>query len=134
MVQGKKDMANKGRLTTHVLDTANGRPAAGMGFGLFYIEGLDSGEDDDEVVLLLEAVTNQDGRCDGALLEGGEMVPGVYELLFQVGDYFKELGGEGAGLAFLDQVPVRFGISDTNAHYHVPLLVSPYAYSTYKGS
>jgi len=134
MAQGKKDMTNKGRLTTHVLDTANGRPAAGMGFGLFYIEGPDSGDDDDEVALLIEAVTNEDGRCDGALLEGEELVPGVYELLFQVGDYFEELGVESAGLAFLDQVPIRFGISDTSAHYHVPLLVSPFAYSTYRGS
>ncbi len=127
-------MADHGRLTTHVLDTANGRPAAGMGIGLFYIEGFDSGEEDDEVSLLVETVTNEDGRCDAPLLQGGDLVPGVYELLFQVGDYFRALGNEGTGLVFLDQVPVRFGISDTSAHYHVPLLVSPFAYSTYRGS
>jgi len=127
-------MAERGRLTTHVLNIANGRPAAGMGIGLFYIEGFDAGEEDDEVVLLVEAVTNEDGRCDAPLLQGDELVPGVYELLFQVGDYFKELGVESKGPAFLDQVPVRFGVSDTSAHYHVPLLVSPFAYSTYRGS
>ncbi len=127
-------MAESGRLTTHVLDTANGRPAAGMAIGLFYIEGFEAGEDDDEVSLLVETVTNEDGRCDAPLLQGGDLVPGVYELLFQVGDYFRALGNEGTDLSFLDQVPVRFGISDTSAHYHVPLLVSPFAYSTYRGS
>ncbi|VAW21377.1 5-hydroxyisourate hydrolase [hydrothermal vent metagenome] len=127
-------MAGHGRLTTHVLDTANGKPAAGMGIGLFFIESIDAGDEDEEVALLVETVTNADGRCDGALLEGEEMVPGVYELLFQVGDYFKALGVEDQYPAFLDQVPVRFGISNTSAHYHVPLLVSPFAYSTYRGS
>ena len=126
-------MADHGHLTTHVLDTANGKPAAGMGIGLFYIKSGNASENE-EVALLLETVTNEDGRCDGALLEGEEMVPGVYELLFQVGAYFKALGVEGEGLAFLDQVPVRFGISAADQHYHVPLLVSPFGYSTYRGS
>ncbi len=126
-------MAKPGRLTTHVLDIASGRPAAGMGLGLFYIEGPDSGEED-EVSLLLEAITNEDGRCDAPLLQGEDLVPGVYELLFQVGDYFALLGVNEGNPAFLDQVPVRFGVADTDAHYHVPLLVSPFAYSTYRGS
>ncbi len=126
-------MAKRGRLTTHVLDIANGRPAAGMGIGLFYIEGPDSGEED-EVSLLLEAITNGDGRCDEPLLQGEDLIPGVYELLFQVGDYFAAQETKGNDPAFLDQVPVRFGIADADAHYHVPLLVSPFAYSTYRGS
>ncbi len=126
-------MAQTGRLTTHVLDTAHGRPAAGMDIGLFFIEGPGSSEDD-EVTLILSTATNEDGRCDAPLLEGEDLVPGIYELLFQVGDYFKALGIEGENLSFLDQVPVRFGIGDVNAHYHVPLLVAPFAYSTYRGS
>ena len=126
-------MAQDGRLTTHVLDTASGKPAAGMDVSLFFIEGPDGGEED-EVNLILSATTNGDGRCDAPLLEGEDLVPGVYELLFQVGDYFKGLGIESGEPPFLDQVPVRFGISEVNAHYHVPLLVSPFAYSTYRGS
>ncbi len=126
-------MANGGRLTTHVLDTATGRPAAGMEIGLFFIEGPEPNEND-EVVLILSTRTNEDGRCDAPLLAGEDLKSGTYELLFQVGNYFADLGMEVAKPAFLDQVPVRFGISDTKAHYHVPLLVSPFAYSTYRGS
>lgn len=126
-------MADIGRLTTHVLDTANGRPAAGMEIILFFIEGPE--EDNDDVAeLILSTITNEDGRCDTPLLEGENMKPGVYELLFQVGDYFKTLDVEGDKPPFLGQVPVRFGISNGRAHYHVPLLVSPFAYSTYRGS
>ena len=125
-------MAGNGRLTTHVLDTANGCPAKGMEIGLFFIEGVEPGEND-EVELILSTVTNDDGRCDAPLL-AGDMKPGIYELLFQVGDYYADLGTDVAVPAFLDQVPVRFGIADTDAHYHVPLLVSPFAYSTYRGS
>lgn len=126
-------MANTGRLTTHVLDTANGRPAANMEIGLFFIEGPEPSEDD-EVVLILSTVTNADGRCDAPLLEGADMKPGTYEILFHVGDYYDDIGLKSAKPAFLDQVPVRFGIGDIDAHYHVPLLVSPFAYSTYRGS
>ncbi|MCF6303003.1 MAG: hydroxyisourate hydrolase [Devosiaceae bacterium] len=126
-------MADTGRLTTHVLDTAHGCPAAGMEVGLFFIEGPEPNEND-EVELILSTRTNGDGRCDMPLLSGAELKPGTYELLFQVGSYFADLGIELAQPAFLDQVPVRFGISDTDAHYHVPLLVSPFAYSTYRGS
>jgi hydroxyisourate hydrolase len=101
-------------LTTHVLDTARGVPAAGV-----KIE-LRRGDE-----LLAATVTNADGRTDGALLT--ESPAGEYELIFDVGDYFGER-------AFLDRVPVRFSIADPDAHYHVPLLVSPWSYSTYRGS
>ncbi len=103
-------------LTTHVLDTANGRPAAGM-----KIELWASGK------LLKSVTTNSDGRTDAPLLTGDEFAAAEYELLFHVGDYFGER-------KFFDRVPVRFTISDTSAKYHVPLLVSPWSYSTYRGS
>ena len=104
------------KLSTHVLDTANGRPAAGMKIELW------SGE-----TLLKTTVTNADGRTDSPLLTGSELVAGEYELIFHVGDYF-------GTRAFLDRVPVRFIVSDASAGYHVPLLCSPWAYSTYRGS
>ena len=104
-------------LTTHVLDIATGRPAAGVAIEL--LRG-------DEV--LATAVTNADGRTDGPLLE--RLEPGTYELRFAVGDYF----ATSAEPAFLDVVPVRFGVSDPGAHHHVPLLVAPGGYSTYRGS
>lgn len=114
-----------GRLTTHVLDTARGRPAAGLRIELFRVEG--------ETVRPLRSVaTNNDGRCDEPLLSGAAMERGVYELRFHAGDYLGR--GEGDGLPFLDVIPLRFGIADPLAHYHVPLLLSPYSYSTYRGS
>jgi len=105
-------------LTTHVLDTMRGRPAAGMKIELWSL---------DKKTLLKTIQTNQDGRADGALLEGDSMASGNYELVFFVGDYFGER-------TFLDRVPVRFTISDVDAKYHVPLLVSPWSYTTYRGS
>lgn len=112
-----------GRLTTHVLDTARGRPAAGVA-----IELRSGGE-------TLRAVrTNADGRTDEPLLAGAALAAGEYEIVFHVGDYFAAAGLAPEGLPFLDLVPVRFGIADSEAHYHVPLLVSPWAYSTYRGS
>ncbi|WP_404402615.1 hydroxyisourate hydrolase [Pelagibacterium halotolerans] len=111
-----------GRLTTHVLDTANGHPARDMTIEL--LSG--TGE------AIKSVVTNSDGRCDGPLLEGAALAVGAYELRFHVGDYFAGLDGTPA--AFLDVVPVRFIVSDPEAHYHVPLLVSPFGYSTYRGS
>lgn len=114
-----------GRLTTHVLDTASGRPAAGLRI-LLKILDRPSGPP-------VEGVTNADGRLDKPLLEGDAFRPGCYELLFHVGDYFRARGVSLADPAFLDIVPIRFGIAD-DAHYHVPLLVSPYGYSTYRGS
>jgi 5-hydroxyisourate hydrolase len=107
-----------GFLTTHVLDTARGRPAAGVEIEL---TRLADGE------LLRIATTNADGRTDEPLIAAGELRAGEYELVFAVGDYFGER-------AFLDRVPVRFSIADPAAHYHVPLLVSPWSYSTYRGS
>ncbi len=104
------------KLSTHVLDTKNGRPAAGLKLELWRGGAP-----------LKVAHTNDDGRTDEPLLCAEEMLEGEYEVIFHVGDYFGER-------AFLDQVPVRFRISDPTASYHVPLLCSPWAYSTYRGS
>jgi 5-hydroxyisourate hydrolase len=116
-----------GRLTTHVLDTASGRPAAGLRIELSRVEG-GSGR------LLKTATTNDDGRCDAPLLEGAELEPGVYELVFHAGDHFRRSGLRLPEPTFLDAIPIRFGIAASDQHYHVPLLISPYAYSTYRGS
>jgi 5-hydroxyisourate hydrolase len=115
-----------GRLTTHVLDTALGRPAAGLAVTL-RLAGKQG-------TALARAVTNKDGRCDRPLLEGEMMQAGEYELEFEAGAYFDRLGLDLPEPKFLDRVVIRFGISDTDAHYHVPLLLSPYGYSTYRGS
>jgi len=115
-----------GRLTTHVLDTAHGRPAAGLAISLR--RGGKHG------AALASAVTNADGRCDGPLLEGEAMQAGSYELAFEAGAYFEALGIELPEPKFLDTVVIRFGIADPAAHYHVPLLLSPFGYSTYRGS
>jgi 5-hydroxyisourate hydrolase len=112
------------KLTTHVLDTAHGRPAAGLTLTL---TRLSDGK------LLTRSVTNSDGRVDKPLLDGDDFHVGVFELLFDVGDYFRNTGVVLPDPAFLDQVPIRFGISE-NRHYHVPLLVSPFSFSTYRGS
>jgi 5-hydroxyisourate hydrolase len=106
-----------GRLTTHVLDTAAGRPAAGVPVTLSR-----------EGTTVAHAVTNADGRTDAPLLEGEAFLPGVYELRFDVRAYFASTPG------FLDEVPVRFTVRDAGQRYHVPLLVSPWSYSTYRGS
>ncbi len=116
-----------GRLTTHVLDSAQGKPAAGLRIELLYQNGGNLSK-------LGEFTTNQDGRVDGPLLEGESLLKGIYELHFHAGDY---LIGEGIELtepAFLDVVPIRFGLADVTGHYHVPLLLSPYGYTTYRGS
>jgi 5-hydroxyisourate hydrolase len=117
-----------GRLTTHVLDTAQGRPAAGMSIALWRLHA-EGGR-----VLLKEVRTNQDGRTDQPMLAGEEFAPGVYELVFAVGEYFASQGTPLPTPPFLSEVPVRFGIADPSGHYHVPLLTSPWAYSTYRGS
>lgn len=116
-----------GRLTTHVLDTATGRPAAGL---LIELYRHDAGTPE----LLATVRTNDDGRCDQPLLAGETMVPGLYELIFHVGAYLRARGVQLPEPAFLDLVPIRFGIADAGQHCHVPLLVSPYAYATYRGS
>jgi 5-hydroxyisourate hydrolase len=117
-----------GKLSTHVLDTAAGRPASGMKLKLHRIDA------DETRHALKEAVTNADGRTDGLLLSPDEMAVGRYELSFFVEAYFRAQGADLAEPAFLDIVPIRFAISDVDANYHVPLLVTPWSYSTYRGS
>jgi 5-hydroxyisourate hydrolase len=114
-----------GRLTTHILDTAGGRPASGLVVELWRPE---------EGACLSTLTSNVDGRLDGPILEGDAFTAGIYELRFRAGDYLRARGIELAEPAFLDVIPVRFGISDPTQHYHVPLLLSPYGYSTYRGS
>ena len=113
-------------LTTHVLDLARGRPASGVTVELFARKG-------GALTSVSRTKTNADGRSPEPLLGAGQMAPGAYQLEFHVGDYFRETG-LGAHPPFLDIVPVAFAIGDPNAHYHVPLLISPYGYSTYRGS
>ncbi|CAB3808385.1 MULTISPECIES: hydroxyisourate hydrolase [Paraburkholderia] len=116
-----------GKLTTHVLDTANGRPGAGIKVELFALAG-------DTRRALKTTTTNDDGRCDAPLLEGDALVAGEYELVFGAGDYFASIGTKVPEPRFVDRVVLRFGVADAAAHYHVPLLVSPWSYSTYRGS
>ncbi len=115
-----------GRLTTHVLDTASGNPAAGLKIELFRLDG--------GTVHLKTIVTNADGRADGPILEGPAFVQGHYELRFHAGDYLRKSDAALPEPAFLDVIPIRFGIANAAQHYHVPLLLSPYGYSTYRGS
>ena len=116
-----------GRLTTHVLDTAHGKPAAGMRIEF-------SARDGAGWTLIRAITTNADGRTDAPLLGEDAMRIGEFQLVFHVGEYFRRVGVSLPQPAFLDQVPLVFGIADANAHYHVPLLCSPWAYSTYRGS
>lgn len=116
-----------GKLTTHVLDTMNGSPAAGLAVALYRLDGA-------QPVLLKQIRLNHDGRADAPLLADAELVPGRYRLVFGVAAYFR---GRGVALpepAFLDEVPLDFGIADTALHYHVPLLATPWSYATYRGS
>lgn len=117
-----------GRLTTHVLDTALGRPGAGIAIALYRVRP--SGEREK----LGDFRTNEDGRCDRPLLEGADFIAGTYELVFEAGAYFDRMRHKLPEPKFLDEVTIRFGISAPDQHYHVPLLISPYAYSTYRGS
>lgn len=115
-------------LTTHVLDTALGKPAESLTIALFRIDG-------ETRTKLKTVVTNADGRIDGGpMLAGDDFSVGIYELQFHAGAYLRGTGCQLPEPAFLDVVPIRFGIADTAAHYHVPLLISPYGYSTYRGS
>jgi 5-hydroxyisourate hydrolase len=116
-----------GKLTTHVLDTANGCPAAGMPVVLYRIV-------DGAPVLLRTILLNADGRADLPLLEGTQFIVGRYRLVFGVAAYFRGRGTVLADPPFLDEVPLDFGLAELGQHYHVPLLASPYAYSTYRGS
>jgi 5-hydroxyisourate hydrolase len=121
-------MTTAPRLTTHVLDTAHGRPAAGVRIDVSAIDP------DGRARLLATVTTNADGRPDAPLLAGDAMRAGRYEIAFHVGAYFRRAGTPGADPPFLDVVPVRFAIADPRGHYHVPLLASPWSYTTYRGS
>jgi 5-hydroxyisourate hydrolase len=118
-----------GKLTTHVLDTAFGQPAAHMTVELWAIKKAPV-----QRILLKTVSTNSDGRTDAPLLMDDEFQSGVYELVFAVGSYFAAKANLSSEFPFLDQVPIQFGIADASVHYHVPLLTSPWAYSTYRGS
>lgn len=116
-----------GKLSTHVLDVTQGRPGAGVAVELYAVEGQGR-------TLVVSTVTNADGRCDRPLLEGEAMRPGQYELVFAAGDYFARQGVALPEPRFIDRVIIAFGIADASQNYHVPLVVSPWAYSTYRGS
>ncbi|WP_102226289.1 hydroxyisourate hydrolase [Acidimangrovimonas sediminis] len=117
----------EGYLTTHVLDTARGVPAGGVPLALFRL-------DEGGPHKVAEAVTNADGRTDAPLLPRGSMRAADYELVFFTGTYLRATGQAVGERLFLDAVPIRFGVTDADSHYHVPLLLSPYGYSTYRGS
>ena len=114
------------KLTTHVLDVYSGKPGAGIKVELYYLNKNDK-------VKKNTVILNSDGRPDKPLLEGDDFLNGKYELVFFIGDYFKGIS-KSDKLPFLDDVAIRFGISNSKEHYHVPLLVSPWSYSTYRGS
>ena len=118
-----------GKLTTHILDTAHGCAAANVSLELWIVE-----RPSDQKTFLKRMTTNNDGRTDIPLLTNGEMQVGVYELVFAVGDYFAQQSVNTTEPPFLDRIPIQFTIADPNAHYHVPLLTSPWSYSTYRGS
>jgi 5-hydroxyisourate hydrolase len=114
-------------LTTHVLDISSGRPASGVRIDLFRLQ-------DGRSELLRSEVTNADGRLPGPMLSGNDFKTGIYELVFHIGDYFRGISTIVAEPVFLDQVPVRFGLSASDSHYHVPLLIAPWGYNIYRGS
>lgn len=116
-----------GKLSTHVLDTLHGKPAQGVKLSLYRLQ-------DGHATLLLQTSTNADGRCDAPLLEGAAMQAGLYELRFALGDYYAALGVTLPEPRFLDEVVLRFGIAAPEQNYHVPLVATPWAYSTYRGS
>ena len=116
-----------GRLTTHILDTAHGCPGSAVKIELYRVDGA-------QLTLIHRTLSNADGRCDAPLLQGDDYLSGAYELQFHVGAYYRARGVVMQEPAFLDVVVLRFGIDATQAHYHVPLLISPYSYSTYRGS
>lgn len=116
-----------GKLSTHVLDIAQGKPGAGIRIELYAVDGA-------QRTLLKSDVTNQDGRCEAPLLQGATMRNGRYELVFAAGDYFAQQGLALPEPCFVDRVTLAFGIAHADQNYHVPLLVSPWAYSTYRGS
>ena len=126
--------ASAGYLTTHVLDTVHGTPAEGMKLALYVRESSPDGCSDGRWLSLRSVVTNADGRLDRPLLSGDDFKTGCYRLIFDVEGYFRAKGVALPQPAFLGKVPLDFGIADAQSHYHVPLLVSPWSYSTYRGS
>lgn len=116
-----------GKLSTHVLDVSIGKPGQGVALQLFRVTN-------GEKTLLKSAITNQDGRCDGPLLEGAALEVGRYELVFAAGQYFAAQGVQLPEPNFLEDITIAFGIADSAQNYHVPLVMSPWAYSTYRGS
>ena len=121
-----------GRLTTHVLDTAAGMPAAGLVIDLYRHDQDNHGQDIWH--RLLSVTTNADGRCDAPLLEGADFTTGRHQLVFYAAAYLRAAGTSLPEIPFLDEIVIAFGIDDADQHYHVPLLLSPYGYSTYRGS
>jgi 5-hydroxyisourate hydrolase len=116
-----------GKLSTHVLDTAQGKPGAGVKVELYAVDG-------GQRTLLKQDATNQDGRCNTPLLEGEQLRAGQYELVFAAGDYFAAQGVALPSPRFVDRVTIAFGVADPSQNYHVPLVVTPWSYSTYRGS
>jgi len=116
-----------GRLTTHILDTVRGRPGADIAVDLYRI-------DDESRRMIKQFRTNDDGRSDGPVVEGDQFTNGHYELVFHVGDYFRNTGLDLSGPPFVENAVVRFAVTDSGEHYHVPLLVTPSSYATYRGS
>ena len=130
VVQHEKEKnmdVTKGYLTTHVLDTSSGQPAQGMKIDLFSIEGENRKH-------IRSVTTNSDGRTGSPILPNDEFETGVYELVFKAGDYLERTAQVQDKPFFLSDIPIRFGLNDADAHYHVPLLISPFGYSTYRGS
>ncbi|MBI3230302.1 MAG: hydroxyisourate hydrolase [Burkholderiales bacterium] len=132
-----------GKLSTHVLDISLGKPGQGVALQLFRIakpelgaenKGENTGGNRPERILLKTAITNADGRCDGPLLEGEQFQVGRYELVFAAGQYFAQQGIKLPEPNFLDEITLAFGVADASQNYHVPLVMSPWAYSTYRGS
>lgn len=115
-----------GRITTHILDTAKGHPAAGVRIELFRLPATDQP--------IASTTSNTDGRCDNPLLEGDALTSGEYQLVFYTGDYLRKTTASEVEPRFLSDIVIRFGAGDPDQHYHVPLLLSPFGYSTYKGS
>jgi 2-oxo-4-hydroxy-4-carboxy-5-ureidoimidazoline decarboxylase len=126
-VDGPGTPKTEGRISTHVLDTHSGKPAPGIRIRLYEVGASARG-------LIVETVTNSDGRTDKPLVGGEPLRCGVYEIEFEIGDYFRAKGVPASSPAFLDVVPLRFGIAEPEGHYHVPLLATPWSYSTYRGS
>ena len=116
-----------GKLSTHVLDTAQGKPGAGVRVDLYAVDG-------GQRTLLKQEATNADGRCNAPLLEGADLKTGQYELVFAAGDYFAAQGVALPSPRFIDRVTIAFGVADSAQNYHVPLVVTPWSYSTYRGS